>query len=95
MLLTELLPDNADPDSVFDAFSSWTIERGLTLYPAQEEAVMELVSGANVILATPTGSGKSMVAIEEPRLPSPEAVAERKAAWKERFVKLAAYLASR
>ncbi|MBQ7804284.1 DEAD/DEAH box helicase, partial [Rhodococcus sp. (in: high G+C Gram-positive bacteria)] len=59
----ELLPDNADPDSVFDAFSSWTIERGLTLYPAQEEAVMELVSGANVILATPTGSGKSMVAI--------------------------------
>lgn len=63
MLLTELLPDNADPDSVFDAFSSWTIERGLTLYPAQEEAVMELVSGANVILATPTGSGKSMVAI--------------------------------
>ncbi|MES9517507.1 DEAD/DEAH box helicase [Rhodococcus erythropolis] len=63
MLLTELLPDNADPDSVFDAFSSWTLERGLTLYPAQEEAVMELVSGANVILATPTGSGKSMVAI--------------------------------
>ncbi|MDZ7913147.1 MAG: DUF3516 domain-containing protein [Rhodococcus sp. (in: high G+C Gram-positive bacteria)] len=63
MLLTELLPDNADPDSVFDAFSSWTIERGLTLYPAQEEAVMELVSGANVILGTPTGSGKSMVAI--------------------------------
>ncbi|MDV6273924.1 DUF3516 domain-containing protein [Rhodococcus erythropolis] len=63
MLLTELLPDNADPDSVFDAFSSWTLERGLTLYPAQEEAVMELVSGANVVLATPTGSGKSMVAI--------------------------------
>ncbi|MFE5785856.1 DEAD/DEAH box helicase [Rhodococcus erythropolis] len=63
MLLTELLPDNADPDSVYDAFSSWTLERGLTLYPAQEEAVMELVSGANVILATPTGSGKSMVAI--------------------------------
>lgn len=63
MLLTELLPDNADPDSVFDAFSSWTLERGLTLYPAQEEAVIELVSGANVILATPTGSGKSMVAI--------------------------------
>nr|WP_153211199.1 DEAD/DEAH box helicase [Rhodococcus sp. MS13] len=62
-MLTELLPDNADPDSVFDAFSSWTLERGLTLYPAQEEAVMELVSGANVILATPTGSGKSMVAI--------------------------------
>ncbi|WP_370180319.1 DEAD/DEAH box helicase [Rhodococcus wratislaviensis] len=63
MLLSDLLPDNADSDSVFDAFTSWTEERGLTLYPAQEESVMELVSGANVILATPTGSGKSMVAV--------------------------------
>ncbi|WP_172650567.1 DEAD/DEAH box helicase [Rhodococcus opacus] len=63
MLLSDLLPENADSDSVFDAFSSWTEERGLTLYPAQEESVMELVSGANVILATPTGSGKSMVAV--------------------------------
>ncbi|WP_070378313.1 DEAD/DEAH box helicase [Rhodococcus sp. WMMA185] len=63
MLLSDLVPDTADPDSVFDAFSSWTEDRGLTLYPAQEESVMELVSGANVILATPTGSGKSMVAI--------------------------------
>ncbi|MFE5700919.1 DEAD/DEAH box helicase [Rhodococcus koreensis] len=63
MLLSDLLPENADSDSVFDAFTSWTEERGLTLYPAQEESVMELVSGANVILATPTGSGKSMVAV--------------------------------
>ncbi|WP_072687684.1 DEAD/DEAH box helicase [Rhodococcus marinonascens] len=63
MLLSDLLPDNADSDSVFDAFTSWTEDRGLTLYPAQEESVMELVSGANVILATPTGSGKSMVAV--------------------------------
>ena len=63
MLLSDLLPENADSDSVFDAFTSWTDERGLTLYPAQEESVMELVSGANVILATPTGSGKSMVAV--------------------------------
>ena len=36
--------------------------RGLSLYPAQEEAVMELLDGKNVILATPTGSGKSLVA---------------------------------
>jgi len=63
VLLSDLLPENADSDSVFDAFTSWTEERGLTLYPAQEESVMELVSGANVILATPTGSGKSMVAV--------------------------------
>ena len=37
-------------------------ERGITLYPAQEEALIEVVSGANVILSTPTGSGKSLVA---------------------------------
>src|SRR3954452_23665321 len=35
----------------------------MSLYPAQDEAVMELVTGTNVILATPTGSGKSMVAV--------------------------------
>nr|WP_206030701.1 DEAD/DEAH box helicase [Rhodococcus sp. B10] len=48
---------------MFDVFTSWTVDRGLTLYPAQEEALIELVSGSNVILATPTGSGKSMVAV--------------------------------
>jgi superfamily II RNA helicase len=63
VLLPDLLPEDADPDSVFDAFTSWTEDRGLRLYPAQEESIMELVSGANVILATPTGSGKSMVAV--------------------------------
>ncbi|XVA03552.1 DEAD/DEAH box helicase [Prescottella equi] len=68
MLLTDLLPatvdpSDVDPDALFDAFTSWTNDRGLQLYPAQEEALMELVSGANVILATPTGSGKSMVAL--------------------------------
>jgi len=68
VLLTDLLPatvdpSDVDPDALFDAFTSWTNDRGLQLYPAQEEALMELVSGANVILATPTGSGKSMVAL--------------------------------
>lgn len=68
MLLPDLLPESVDPtgvdaDALFDAFTSWTSDRGLQLYPAQEEALMELVSGANVILATPTGSGKSMVAL--------------------------------
>jgi hypothetical protein len=43
---------------------------------------------------TDKGPGKSMVAIEEPRLSSQDAVVERKAIWKERFGKLAAYLAS-
>lgn len=52
----------ADPDDVYDAFAAWADGRGLTLYPAQDEAVLEWVSGNNVILATPTGSGKSLVA---------------------------------
>ncbi|MET0317043.1 MAG: DEAD/DEAH box helicase, partial [Rhodococcus fascians] len=52
----------SDPDELFDEFSRWAESRGLTFYPAQEEALIELVSGANVILSTPTGSGKSLVA---------------------------------
>ena len=52
-----------DPDELYTRFVEWTESRGLALYPAQDEAIMELASGANVILATPTGSGKSLVAI--------------------------------
>ncbi len=55
-------PAGADPDSLYEAFVSWAGERGFTLYPHQEEALIEVLSGANVILATPTGSGKSLVA---------------------------------
>ena len=62
MTLTDLLPESADPDSLYDAFAGWAAKRGLTLYPHQEEALIEIVSGANVILSTPTGSGKSLVA---------------------------------
>lgn len=52
----------SDPDGLFTAFGEWAAAGGTVLYPAQEEALIELVSGANVILATPTGSGKSLVA---------------------------------
>lgn len=52
-----------DPDEIFEAFTEWTTEKGLELYPAQQDALIEIVSGSNVILATPTGSGKSMVAM--------------------------------
>ncbi|MDA8319229.1 MAG: DUF3516 domain-containing protein [Actinomycetota bacterium] len=62
MTLTELIPESADPDALYAAFSEWAGEQGLTLYPHQDEALIELVSGANVILSTPTGSGKSLVA---------------------------------
>ena len=58
-----LVPDpGADPDELFDAFAEWADAAATPLYPAQEEALIEFVSGANVVLATPTGSGKSLVA---------------------------------
>ncbi|NYD79773.1 DEAD/DEAH box helicase [Arthrobacter cupressi] len=52
-----------EPDDIYTRFVEWTEGRGLRLYPAQDEAIMELSAGGNVILATPTGSGKSHVAI--------------------------------
>src|SRR5258706_887070 len=62
MTLTDRLPPDDDPDAVCEAFAGWTKDQGLTLYAHQEEALIEIVSGANVILSTPTGSGKSLVA---------------------------------
>jgi superfamily II RNA helicase len=62
MTLTATLPGATGPDELFDTFVAWVSDQGLVLYPAQEEALMEIVSGSNVILATPTGSGKSLVA---------------------------------
>ena len=61
--LTEAVPHGATADAAYDGFVRWASGRGLTLYPAQDEAVIELVSGSNVILSTPTGTGKSLVAI--------------------------------
>ncbi|MCB9594388.1 MAG: DUF3516 domain-containing protein [Sandaracinaceae bacterium] len=61
-LARRIPPDGADPDALLEAFLEYTTERGLELYPAQEEAILELFSGSSVILATPTGSGKSLVA---------------------------------
>ena len=66
--LSQLLPDLTEvPESlvdeaIWDTFTSWTTGRGINLYPAQEEASLGILAGDNVILATPTGSGKSMVA---------------------------------
>ncbi|MDO3403359.1 DUF3516 domain-containing protein [Mycolicibacterium neoaurum] len=63
MTAAPLSPDpDADPDALFTAFGEWAAGNGTQLYPAQEEALIELVSGSNVVLATPTGSGKSLVA---------------------------------
>ncbi|GAA4838366.1 DEAD/DEAH box helicase [Saccharopolyspora rosea] len=67
-MLTDHLPaadpgtGDPDPDALLEAFTEWTTGQGIELYPAQEEALMEVVTGANLILSTPTGSGKSLVA---------------------------------
>lgn len=61
--LPELAPSPYDADAMYDAFVDWAEGRDLSLYPAQDEAIIEIVSGANVILSTPTGTGKSLVAV--------------------------------
>ncbi|WLP92952.1 MULTISPECIES: DUF3516 domain-containing protein [Gordonia] len=57
-----LAPVSGDDDAAFDRFTEWWSGRGIDFYPHQEDALLELISGNNVILATPTGSGKSLVA---------------------------------
>ncbi len=51
-----------DADAVLARFLEAAAARGLALYPEQEEAILELFAGRNVVLNTPTGSGKSLVA---------------------------------
>ncbi len=60
--LAQRVPERVDEDALYEAFTGWTAERGLSLYPAQEEALLYLLSGDHVVLSTPTGSGKSLVA---------------------------------
>jgi superfamily II RNA helicase len=65
MSLAERVPPRpgTPPDELLDLFLGYVREIGLELYPAQEQAILELLSGNNVILSTPTGSGKSLVAL--------------------------------
>ena len=51
------------PDEILDDFLTYCAAAGLELYDHQENAILELFSGKNVILNTPTGSGKSLVAL--------------------------------
>jgi superfamily II RNA helicase len=52
-----------DADEILGLFLDWVSAGGLKLYPAQEEALLEIMAGKHVILGTPTGSGKSLVAL--------------------------------
>ena len=62
--LLELIPQEPDPtsDELLGCFLQYVQGQSMELYPAQEEAILELFDGKNVILNTPTGSGKSLVA---------------------------------
>jgi superfamily II RNA helicase len=62
--LAALLPARgASADILLERFLQYTASTGLTLYPAQEEAILELLENRHVVLNTPTGSGKSLVAL--------------------------------
>jgi superfamily II RNA helicase len=56
-------PGGATPEDLLDRFVAWAGDAGFALYPHQEEALLELFAGRHVVLNTPTGSGKSMVAL--------------------------------
>jgi len=60
--LVSKLPEQPEGDEILDAFLDFVTQQGLSLYPAQEEAILELLGGKHVVLNTPTGSGKSLVA---------------------------------
>src|SRR5260221_804878 len=64
MTLYDLIPKDAQSgnDALLGRFLEYTESRRLQLYPAQESAILELVEEKNVILNTPPGSGKSLVA---------------------------------
>src|SRR5688572_24025085 len=60
--LSVLRAKGTDPDELLPSFAPWPKPSAPRLYRAQEEARIDLVSGSNVVLPTPTGSGKSLVA---------------------------------
>ena len=64
-LAARLPPAGAPPlsaDAVLDRFVAWVSDTGLSLYPQQEEGILALLDGKHLVLSTPTGSGKSLVA---------------------------------
>ena len=75
--LLTYLPSEADPGNLLDGFLAWAAAGNIDLYEAQEEAILEVFSGHHLILTTPTGSGKSLVAMAAHF----EAIAKGKRCW--------------
>jgi superfamily II RNA helicase len=61
--LRDQIAAGADSAVILDRFLGWVADEGLLPYPEQEEAILELLAGRHVVLSTPTGSGKSLVAL--------------------------------
>ncbi|MCI7552292.1 MAG: DUF3516 domain-containing protein, partial [Arcanobacterium sp.] len=55
---------NPPEDAIAEAFEAWMASTGKSMYPHQEEALLDIVAGDHVIVSTPTGSGKSLIAIQ-------------------------------
>ncbi|GAA2179618.1 DEAD/DEAH box helicase [Brooklawnia cerclae] len=60
--LLDGLGADPEPDAVYAAFEQWAASRGMPLYPHQSDALFATLAGANTIITTPTGSGKSLIA---------------------------------
>ena len=60
--LNESMPE-LDPEEALGLFLTWVESRGIEPWPHQEDALLALAAGDHVILGTPTGSGKSLVAL--------------------------------
>ena len=64
--LTDALPTGAaahDPDALYEAFEEWALDAGWLLYDHQREALLATLAGDNTIITTPTGSGKTLIAL--------------------------------
>lgn len=62
MRLSDAPAHDSDPDALYSALVEAVAADGISLYEHQDQAIMEILTGANVIVTTPTGSGKSLIA---------------------------------